>query len=102
MVVVGQAANGAEAIELIPETKPDVAGLDARLGDGPDEPNGIEVCREIRSEHPEMAGVMLTRFADDEALLASIVEHGQARRRWGRAKSYPLERSGFEPPTGPA
>jgi DNA-binding NarL/FixJ family response regulator len=73
MVVVGQAANGAEALELIPQTKPDVAVLDVRLGEGPDEPNGIEVCREIRSEHPEVACVMLTSFADDEALFASIM-----------------------------
>jgi DNA-binding NarL/FixJ family response regulator len=73
LVVVGQAANAAEALELIPQTKPDVAVLDVRLGEGPDEPNGIEVCREIRSEHPEVACVMLTSFADDEALFASIM-----------------------------
>ena len=73
MVVVGQAANAAEALELIPQTKPDVAVLDVRLGQGPDEANGIEVCREIRSEHPEVACVMLTSFADDEALFASIM-----------------------------
>jgi DNA-binding NarL/FixJ family response regulator len=73
MVVVGQAATGAEALELIPQTKPDVAVLDVRLGESPDEPNGIEVCREIRSEHPEVACVMLTSFADDEALFASIM-----------------------------
>jgi DNA-binding NarL/FixJ family response regulator len=73
MVVVGQAANAAEALELIPQTKPDVAVLDVRLGEGRDEPNGIEVCREIRSQHPEVACVMLTSFADDEALFASIM-----------------------------
>jgi DNA-binding NarL/FixJ family response regulator len=73
MVVVGQAANAAEALELIPQIKPDVAVLDVRLGEGRDEPNGIEVCREIRSQHPEVACVMLTSFADDEALFASIM-----------------------------
>jgi two-component system, NarL family, response regulator DevR len=73
MVVVGQAANAAEALELIPQTKPDVAVLDVRLGEGADESNGIEVCREIRSDHPEVACVMLTSFADDEALFASIM-----------------------------
>jgi DNA-binding NarL/FixJ family response regulator len=73
MTVVGQAANAAEALELIPQTKPDVAVLDVRLGEGRDEPNGIEVCREIRSQHPEIACVMLTSFADDEALFASIM-----------------------------
>jgi DNA-binding NarL/FixJ family response regulator len=73
MTVVGQASNAAEALELIPQTKPDVAVLDVRLGEGRDEPNGIEVCREIRSQHPEIACVMLTSFADDEALFASIM-----------------------------
>src|SRR5262249_23170579 len=64
MTVVGQASNAAEALELIPQTKPDVAVLDVRLGEGRDEPNGIEVCRDIRSHHPEVACVMLTSFAD--------------------------------------
>jgi DNA-binding NarL/FixJ family response regulator len=73
MTVVGQASNAAEALELIPQTKPDVAVLDVRLGEGRNEPNGIEVCREIRSQHPEIACVMLTSFADDEALFASIM-----------------------------
>jgi DNA-binding NarL/FixJ family response regulator len=73
MTVVGQASNAAEALELIPQTKPDVAVLDVRLGEGRDEPNGIEVCRDIRSHHPEVACVMLTSFADDEALFASIM-----------------------------
>jgi DNA-binding NarL/FixJ family response regulator len=73
ITVVGQASNALEALELIPQTKPDVAVLDVRLGAGRDEPNGIEVCREIRSAHPEVACVMLTSFADDEALFASIM-----------------------------
>jgi DNA-binding NarL/FixJ family response regulator len=73
MIVVGQASNAAEALELIPQTRPDVAVLDVRLGEGKDEPNGIEVCRDIRSGHPEVACVMLTSFADDEALFASIM-----------------------------
>jgi DNA-binding NarL/FixJ family response regulator len=73
MTVVGQASNAAEALELIPQTKPDVAVLDVRLGEGRDEPTGIEVCRDIRSHHPEVACVMLTSFADDEALFASIM-----------------------------
>jgi DNA-binding NarL/FixJ family response regulator len=69
MIVVGDASSAAEALERIPQTSPDVAVLDVRLGDG----SGIEVCREIRSAHPEVACVMLTSFADDEALFASIM-----------------------------
>ncbi|MDQ4133390.1 MAG: response regulator transcription factor [Actinomycetota bacterium] len=69
--VVGEAATAAEALERIPESKPDVAVLDVRLS-GSDE-SGIEVCRDIRSQHPEIACIMLTSFADDEALFASIM-----------------------------
>lgn len=70
VVVVGEAATGEEALEKIPATRPDVAVLDVRLGDGI---SGVEVCREIRSAHPEVSCVMLTSFADDEALFASIM-----------------------------
>src|SRR5205823_9475092 len=38
-----------------------------------DDRGGIEVCRDVRSAHPEVACVMLTSFADDEALFASIM-----------------------------
>jgi two-component system response regulator DevR len=60
-------------LERIPQTKPDVAVLDVRLGDVTGGMSGIEVCREIRSRHPEVACMMLTSFADDEALFASIM-----------------------------
>ena len=71
LTVVGEAATAAEALERIAETRPDVAILDVRLGDG--DRGGIEVCREIRSTHPEVACVMLTSYAVDEALFASIM-----------------------------
>lgn len=67
--VVGQASTAAEAMTRIPLAKPDVAILDVRLEDG----SGIEVCRDIRSAHPEIACLMLTFFADDEALYASVM-----------------------------
>ena len=73
MVVVGEAGTAAEALERIPQTEPDVAVLDVRLGGDEGVDSGIEVCREIRSIHPEVACVMLTSFADDEALFASIM-----------------------------
>jgi len=71
--VVGEASTAEEALQLIPQTKPDVAVLDVRLGDDPSGRTGIEVCRDLRSNHPEIACVMLTSFADDEALFASIM-----------------------------
>ena len=67
--VVGEAGTVADALARIPATRPDVAILDVRLPDG----SGVEVCREIRSNHPEIACVMLTSYADDEALIASIM-----------------------------
>jgi len=69
IVVVGEAGTIAEALARIPSTRPEVAILDVRLPDG----SGVEVCREIRSRSPEIACVMLTSYADDEALFAAIM-----------------------------
>lgn len=67
--VVGEASSAAEALSRIPLANPDVAILDVRLEDG----NGIDVCREVRSLMPELVCLILTSFADDEALYASIM-----------------------------
>ena len=69
MTVVGEAGTAEEAYGRIPATAPDVAVLDVRLPDG----NGVEVCREIRSKHPEIHCLMLTSFSDDEALVDAIL-----------------------------
>jgi DNA-binding NarL/FixJ family response regulator len=69
LAVVGEASTVADALVRIPLTRPDVAILDVRLPDG----SGVEVCREIRSRSPEIACVMLTSYADDEALLAAVM-----------------------------
>jgi len=69
LVVVGEAGTVADALIRIPATRPNVAILDVRLPDG----SGVEVCREIRSQFPEIACVMLTSCADDEALFAAIM-----------------------------
>jgi len=69
VVVVGEAASAHEAITRVPLAKPDVAILDVRLEDG----NGIEVCRELRSSMPQLVCLMLTSFADDEAVYASVM-----------------------------
>ena len=68
-VVVGEAGTATEALTRIPATNPDVAVLDVRLPDG----DGVEVCREIRSRHPGVQCLMLTSFADDEALFSAIL-----------------------------
>jgi DNA-binding NarL/FixJ family response regulator len=67
--VVGEAGTAEEALSRIPPTRPDVALLDVRLADG----DGVEVCREIRSRHPEIQCLMLTSFSDDEALFDAIM-----------------------------
>src|SRR2546423_1133910 len=67
--VVDEAGTAADALIRIPISRPDVAVLDVRLPDG----SGVEVCREIKARHPEVACLMLTSFADDEALFAAIM-----------------------------
>jgi len=67
MEVIAEAGTAKEAISAVERYHPDVAVLDVRLGDG--NGNGIEVCREIRSLHPEVACLILTSFADDHALV---------------------------------
>ena len=67
--VVGEAGTAADALARIPATRPDVAVLDVRLPDG----SGVEVCREIRSQNDEIKCLMLTSYADDEALFDAIM-----------------------------
>ncbi|MDT7544448.1 MAG: hypothetical protein QOE99_558 [Actinomycetota bacterium] len=67
--VVGEAATAAEALARVPALHPDVAVLDVRLPDG----DGVSVCRELRSDRPDLQCLMLTSFADDEALFDAIM-----------------------------
>lgn len=67
--IVGEASSVAEALTRIPATRPDVAVLDVRLPDG----SGIEVCRDVRSQSPDVQCLMLTSFSDDEALFDAIM-----------------------------
>ncbi len=69
IVVVGESGLAQEAIRRIPALRPNVAVLDGRLPDG----SGIDVCRDIRSSHPEIAALILTSYDDDEALFAAIM-----------------------------
>jgi two-component system, NarL family, response regulator DevR len=67
--VTGEASNADEALRRLPAARPDVAVLDVRLPDR----SGVEVCREIRSAHPDVRCLMLTSYADDEALFDAIM-----------------------------
>ena len=69
MTVVGEAGTVGEVVEAAARTKPDVVIMDVRLPDG----SGVEACRTIREARPETKVIMLTSYADDEALFASII-----------------------------
>src|SRR5215831_17313234 len=69
MRVIAEAGTVRDAIVQAERTKPDVIVMDVRLADG----SGIEATREIRAQRPETRVLMLTSFADDEALFASIM-----------------------------
>ena len=67
--VVGEAASVGEALARIPGSGAEVAVLDVRLPDG----NGVELCRELRARMPDLRALMLTSYADDEALFDAIM-----------------------------
>ena len=67
--VVGEAATIKQALGRIAATRPDVAVLDVRLPDG----SGLDLCRDIRSAHPDIACLMLTGYDDDEASYTAVL-----------------------------
>ncbi|WP_433470053.1 response regulator transcription factor [Spirillospora sp. CA-128828] len=67
--IVGEADTAADALARIPAVRPDVAVLDVGLPDG----DGVTVCREIRSQMPELACLMLTSFDDEDALFDAVM-----------------------------
>ncbi len=69
IVVVGESGLAEEATRRIPALRPDVAILDGRLPDG----SGIDVCREVRSQDPQIKALILTSYDDDDALFAAIM-----------------------------
>lgn len=69
LTVVGEAGTLREAVAGAAALRPDVVVMDVQLSDG----SGIEATRLIRSERPETKVVMLTSFADEQALFASIL-----------------------------
>src|SRR4249919_3972559 len=69
IVICAEAGSVRDAIAEAERTRPDVVVMDVRLADG----SGIEATREIRAQRPKTQVLMLTSFADDEALFASIM-----------------------------
>lgn len=69
MTIAAEAGTVREAIERAEWARPDVIVMDVRLADG----SGIEATREIRAKLPKTQVLMLTTFADDDALFSSIM-----------------------------
>lgn len=69
ITVVAEASSGQEAVDKALNLKPDVVIMDVRMPGG----NGIEACREIRSADDRIQVLMLTSYADQEAMESSIL-----------------------------
>ena len=69
LVVAGEAGAAAEAVQKARELSPDVVVLDIRMPDG----SGVEACRDIRAENPDVKVLMLTSYSDEEAVMGSIM-----------------------------
>jgi two-component system, NarL family, response regulator DevR len=69
VVICAEAGSARDAVAVAARALPDVIVMDVRLQDG----SGIEATRDIRAAHPTTQVLMLTSFADDEALFASIM-----------------------------
>jgi DNA-binding NarL/FixJ family response regulator len=66
--VVGQAANGTDAIALVDRTHPELVLMDVRMPG----PSGVETTKVIRTRHPDIAIVMLTVSEDEDDLFNAI------------------------------
>lgn len=67
--VVGEAGTVRDALGRVAATQPDIVVLDVRLPDG----SGIDLCRAIRSAHPDLPCLMLTAYDDDEASVTAVL-----------------------------
>jgi DNA-binding NarL/FixJ family response regulator len=66
--IVGTAADGAEAVRMARETRPDVVLMDLRMP----ELDGSAATRRIRDELPETQVLVLTTYADDDSLFPAL------------------------------
>ena len=82
--VVGEAGDAAAGVRAAEALRPDLVLMDVRLG-GID---GVTACREIRSRLPEVRVLMLTSFADEDVVMASIMAGaaGFVTKNVGRAE----------------
>jgi len=66
--VAGEAGTLSDARRLLTLMAPDVVILDVRLPDG----NGLEACRKVRADNPEIGIVILTMYAGDDQLFEAL------------------------------
>jgi len=67
--VIGEASSADEAVDAAASTHPDVVVMDVRMPGR----SGVEACRDIRSQREQTRVLILTSFADDEALFSAIM-----------------------------
>ncbi|WP_028936607.1 response regulator [Pseudonocardia spinosispora] len=68
ITVVGSAADGDRAVELVAEHRPDVLLTDLRMPHC----DGVRATERVRAAHPDTAVVVLTTYAEDESVLAAL------------------------------
>ncbi|MBM2617881.1 response regulator transcription factor [Actinoplanes sp. LDG1-06] len=82
--VVGSAGDGARALELVAEVRPDVVLMDLKM------PvlDGAAATARVRAEFPEVAVVVLTTYADDESIAGALAAgaRGYLTKDAGRAE----------------
>ena len=66
--VVGEVGTAADVVRQVGFNAPDVVVMDVRLPDG----SGVEATRRVRQRFPDVAVLILSSFADEEALMSSI------------------------------
>ncbi|MEU1734833.1 response regulator transcription factor [Streptosporangium sp. NPDC020145] len=66
--VVGEASDGAEALELVARTRPDVVLIDVRMP----RMNGLEASHRLVRDHPDSKVIVLTTFDEDEYVTAAL------------------------------
>src|SRR5438552_12257985 len=68
--VVGEASDGAEALAKMSVLAPQLILMDVRM----ERMSGIEACREIKSQYPDVRILMITSYSDDDAVISSIMD----------------------------
>ena len=66
--VVGEAANGSEAVRLAAQLQPDVVLMDLQMPNG----DGLTAVRTIVAAQPSVRVLVVTMFQDDDSIFAAM------------------------------